>query len=98
VGRKGKECEYDVVMVNGTHVGIVEVKYKVHLNDLDQVHVQLERFRRDCPQFKHYALYGGIAALSVLNGVSKAAKAQGLFVLQRKGEVLQVQTDGMRGF
>jgi hypothetical protein len=28
VGRKGKQSEYDIVMVNGATVGIVEVKYK----------------------------------------------------------------------
>jgi hypothetical protein len=98
VGRKGKQSEYDVVLVNGASVGIVEVKYKAHMNDLEQVHEQIKRFRRDCPQFKDYALYGGIAGLSVPSDVSKAAKAQGLFVLKRKGEALEAQTEGMRGF
>jgi hypothetical protein len=98
VGRKGKQSEYDVVLVNGASVGIVEVKYKAHLNDLAQVHEQVKRFRRDCPEFKSYAIYGGIAGLSVPKDVSEAAKAQGLFVLKRKGEALQVQTEGMRGF
>jgi hypothetical protein len=98
VGRKGKQSEYDVVMVNGASVGIVEVKYKAHLNDLEQVHAQMKRFRKDCPQYKDYALYGGIAGLSVPSDVSEAAKMQGLFVLKRKGEALQVQTEGMRGF
>jgi hypothetical protein len=98
VGRKGKQSEYDVVMVNGTSVSLIEVKYKAHINDLEQVHEQLKRFRLDCPQFKDYALYGGIAGLSVPNDVSKAAKAQGLFVLKRKGEALEAQIEGMRGF
>jgi hypothetical protein len=98
VGRKGKQSEYDVVLVNGSSVGVIEVKYKAHMNDLEQVHAQLKRFRRDCPQFKGYALYGGIAGLSVPNDVSKAAKEQGLFVLKRKGELLETQTEGMRGF
>jgi hypothetical protein len=98
VGRKGKQSEYDIVMVNGANVGIVEVKYKAHINDLEQVHAQIARFKRDCPEFKHYVIYGGIAALSVPKDVSKAAKAQGLFVLKRKGEQLNIQTDGMKGF
>jgi hypothetical protein len=98
VGRKGKQSEYDVVMVNGASVGIVEIKYKAHLNDLQQVHEQVKRFKRDCPEFKGYAIYGGIAGLSVPNDVSKAAKEQGLFVLKRKGEHLEAQTEGMRGF
>ncbi|MEY3996220.1 MAG: hypothetical protein RL344_563, partial [Pseudomonadota bacterium] len=71
VGRKGKQSEYDIVMVNGASVGIVEVKYKAHMNDLEQVHAQIARFKRDCPEFKHYVIYGGIAALSVPKDVSK---------------------------
>jgi hypothetical protein len=34
--RRGKtEEEYDIIMTNGDAVGIVEVKYKAHENDLD---------------------------------------------------------------
>jgi hypothetical protein len=98
VGRKGKESEFDVVLVNGNSVALIEVKYKAHVNDLAQVHEQIKRFRRDCTQYKDYALYGGIAGLSVPNEVSKAAKAQGLFVLKRKGELLETQAEGMTAF
>jgi hypothetical protein len=98
VGRKGKESEFDVVLVNGSSVALIEVKYKAHVNDLAQVHEQIKRFRRDCTQYKDYALYGGIAGLSVPNEVSKAAKAQGLFVLKRKGELLETQAEGMTAF
>jgi hypothetical protein len=98
VGRKGKQSEYDVVMVNGASVGIVEIKYKARLHDLEQVHEQVKRFRRNCPEFKGYAIYGGIAGLSLPKDVSKAAKEQGLFVLKRKGELLETQPEGMRGF
>ena len=98
VGRKGKQNEYDVVLVNGASVGIVEVKYKAHVNDLEQVHAKVQRFRTDCPEFKDFAIYGGIAGLSVPHAVSEAAKVQGLFVLTRKGVALDVQTEGMREF
>ena len=97
-GRKGKQSEYDIVMVNGTSVGIVEVKYKAHINDLEKVHTKIKRFKCDCPEFKDHTIYGGIAALSVPSDVIKAAEAQGLFVLQQKGEHLLVQTEGMKAF
>jgi hypothetical protein len=97
-GCKGKQREYDIVLVNSVSVGIVEVKYKAHINDLEQVHAQIARFKRDCPEFKHYVIYGGIAALSIPSSVIKAAIAQGLFVLQQKGEHLLVQTEGMKAF
>ncbi len=98
VGCKGKQSEYDIVLVNGASVGIVEVKYKAHEKDLEQVRIKIKRFKRDCPQFEGYTIYGGIAALSVPSVVIKAAIEQGLFVLQQKGEHLLVQTEGMKPF
>ncbi len=95
-GRKGKQQEYDVVLVNGNSVAVVEVKYKAHVNDLPQVHAQVARFKEDCPEFKTYAIYGGIAGLSMPDEVAKAALAQGLFVLSREGRSLTVQAQGMR--
>jgi hypothetical protein len=84
VGRKGRESEFDVVMINGNSAAIVEVKYKAHVNDLEHVHKQIKRLRTECPEYKNYALYGGIAGLSVPNDVSKAAKAQGCLCLNAK--------------
>jgi hypothetical protein len=94
--RKGETSEFDVVLVNGNSVAVVEVKYKAHLNDLEQVQTQLKRFRVACPEFKNYALYGGIAALSMPKAVAHEALAQGLFVLSREGQTLMVQDKGMR--
>ncbi len=93
---KGEKSEFDVVLVNGNSVAVVEVKYKAHLNDLEQVQAQLKRFRVACPEFKNYALYGGIAALSMPEAVAEEALAQGLFVLSREGRSLHVQDKAMR--
>lgn len=41
--------EYDLVMTNGDAIGIVEVKYKAHANDLDKLDRKMKHFKKLFP-------------------------------------------------
>ena len=97
-GKPGHQAQFDVVMHNGSSMAIVEVKYKAHTNDIEQVERQLERYRDIFPEYKDYKLFGGIAAFSMPDDVVSAAQEKGLFVLKRKGELLETEAEGMRAF
>ena len=81
--------EYDVVMTNGEAVGIIEVKYKAHQNDLDKLEHKMRNFKTLFPWVKDYKVYGALAAFHVNEVAKKEALERGFFVLQRKGDVLQ---------
>jgi hypothetical protein len=98
VSTKKKQAEFDIVMLNGSSVAVIEVKYKVHPADLEKAEKTLKRYREFYPEHKSYALYGGIAGFSVPPDVVKAAKEKGLIVLKRKGDVLTADAKGMRTF
>ena len=83
--------EYDLVMTNGDAIGIVEVKYKVHENDLSKLDRKMRNFKTLFPVYQNYKLYGAIASFHINDDAKKEALERGFFVLQRKGEV--VQTD-----
>ena len=83
--------EYDLVMTNGDAIGIVEVKYKVHENDLSKLDRKMRNFKTLFPVYENYKLYGAIASFHINDDAKKDALERGFFVLQRKGEV--VQTD-----
>jgi hypothetical protein len=90
--RRGKlQEEYDIVMTNGDAIGIVEVKYKVHENDLSKLERKMRNFKTLFPVYQNYKLYGAIASFHINDDTKKDALERGFFVLQRKGEV--VQTD-----
>jgi hypothetical protein len=97
-GKPGHQAEFDVVMHNGASMAIVEIKYKAHLNDIEQIERQLERYRDIFPEYKDYKLFGGIAGLSMPDDVASAARDKGLFVLKRKGELLETEAAGMKAF
>ena len=83
--------EYDIVMTNGDAIGIVEVKYKAHENDLGKLERKMGNFKTLFPVYQNYKLYGAIASFHINDDAKKDALERGFFVLQRKGEV--VQTD-----
>jgi hypothetical protein len=95
---KTKQGEFDIVMVNGSSVAVIEVKYKVHPSDIEKTTKNLKRYREFYPEHKNYKLYGGIAGFSVPADAAQAAKAQGLFVLKRVGQVLKTDAKEMRAF
>jgi hypothetical protein len=93
---KGAHNEFDIVLVNGRSVALIEVKHKAHRNDLNQVAAQVERYRRWRPEHRDYDIYCGLAAFSVPQDVRDEALEKGLFVLQRNGGVFQADAQGMR--
>ena len=98
ISKKNKQGEFDIVLVNGSSVDVIEVKYKVHPSDIEKATKNLKRYRDFFPEHKNYDLYGGIAGFSVPPDAVKAAKEQGLFVLKRVGEVLKTDAKEMRAF
>jgi hypothetical protein len=80
-------AEYDILLVNGESVAIVEVKYKAHLNDLDQLPIKIKQLK-NLPQYKNYKVYAGIATFYATDELIQKAQEKGYFILQRKGDVI----------
>ena len=80
--------EYDIVMTNGESIGIVEVKYKAHENDLKQLERKMRNFKKLFPIYENYKLYGAIASFNFYDKAKQEALNQGFFVLQRSGNVI----------
>jgi Sec-independent protein translocase protein TatA len=97
VGFKTKKIndEFDILLVNGESVAIIEVKYKVHLNDLNKLPKKIQNLKNS-PQYKNYKIYAGIAGFYVPNEVLTIAKGEGYFVLQRKGNIIKSFTENMK--
>jgi hypothetical protein len=91
--RRGKtEEEYDIIMTNGDAVGIVEVKYKAHENDLDKLDRKMHNFKKLYPIYQHYKQYGAIATFTINDDAKKEALRRGYFVLQRTGDVMHTES------
>jgi len=87
--------EFDILLVNGDSVAIVEVKYKVHPNDLNLLPKKIEHLKQ-MPQYQHYRVYAGLAGFYVPGNVIEEAQKRGYFILQRKGDIIVSHIDHLR--
>jgi len=87
---QGLQEEYDLILYNGAEVFILEVKYRLHPKDIERlVKRKGPNFSILFPQYRNYRQHLGLATFSVEPEVLQEALAQGITVLQRRGEVFE---------
>ena len=86
----GVEDEFDLLLINGAAVFVVEVKYKAHEKDLRRLlDVKAVNFRRLFPQYADREQRFVLAAFHIHDELKRAALEQGVTVLQRKGDLIE---------
>ncbi|MFQ5651409.1 MAG: DUF3782 domain-containing protein, partial [bacterium] len=89
----GETMEVDVVGVGPECVVVIEVKHRLKRWDVENILEKLPRFFAFFPTLKRPTLYGGVAGMSIEEGVDRFAYKQGLFVLAPSGDNMQVIND-----
>jgi hypothetical protein len=96
---KKLEDEFDIVMFNGNSVGIIEVKHKVHPNDIEVLKSKkLRNFKLLFPDYADSKFILGVASMSIPADTAKLAKAEGMVVLRQKGDLLEVDEDAIKWY
>ncbi len=95
--KDGVKDEFDIFLTNGDSVAIIEVKYKAHENDVEKIKdKKISNFRKLFPIYKDYKVYAGIAGFHINDDVVKKAEEYGFFVLKRKGDLVEFDTEFMK--
>ena len=93
----GKNIELDALLINGDSVAIMEVKKKLHLNDVVKVRDNLiGRFRYLFPEHQAKRLLALVAGESINADAKDQALEAGFVVLSFKASELQMQTQQAR--
>jgi hypothetical protein len=89
--RKNKiEDEYDILLVNGKDIAIIETKYKAHSNDVERlVNKKYSNFKKLYPEYGNYNHHLGLASFNMNDDVKKMAAENNVILLQRKGELIE---------
>ena len=83
--------EYDIVLYNGEYMIVIEVKYKLHPDDVeDFLNRKLPAFKPLFPEYADKKLIGAVAAMSVPTDSYELAEKNGLLVLTQSGENISV--------
>jgi predicted RNase H-like nuclease (RuvC/YqgF family) len=97
--RSGKDAEFDIVMMNGDKVAIIEVKYCAHPEDFRiLVEKKVSEFRGWFPAYSKHAVYLGIASLSFNDDVLKESEILGVGVLRQIGDALEMSDRELKAF
>ena len=95
--RGGKNIELDALLINGDSVAIMEVKKKLHLNDVVKVRDNLiGRFRDLFPEHQAKRLLVLVAGESINADAEAQALEAGFVVLSFKARELHMQTQQAR--
>lgn len=83
--------EYDIVLYNGEYMIVIEVKYKLHPDDVeDFLNRKLPAFKPLFPEYADQKLIGAVAGMSVPADSYETAERNGLLVLTQSGENISV--------
>ena len=89
--QNGLEDEFDILMVNGKDVFIIEVKYKAHEEDLRRlIEKKAVNFKKLFPVYRGYNHHLGLATFHIYDELKDQALSAGVTVLQRRGDVITV--------
>ena len=95
---KNYKDEYDIVMLNGTSVAIVETKFKGHENDLPKIFSKAETFRINFPYFKKHKIYLGLGSMSFYPELENECIKNGIAVVKQVGDSVVINYDHLKVF
>ena len=85
---KGLECddEYDILLINGKSLGIIEVKFKAHENDIEKILRKSVTFRENFPKYANHKIYLGLASMSFYPELEAACIENGIAIIKQVGD------------
>ncbi|MCL2845361.1 MAG: hypothetical protein FWE23_07930 [Chitinivibrionia bacterium] len=95
---QGKEsCEFDIFLVNGQSVAIIEAKNRIHPNAVEDVAVRkVAQFRKYFPEYKDYKLRLGIAGFSFDDYVAEEARKYGVGIIRQVGDAIELDDKNLK--
>jgi hypothetical protein len=86
---KGETQEIDILLENGSSIGIVEVKNRVSQKSIDQLDKIMDRFDYFHPLHKDYKIIGAIAGKIFPKHLQEQTLSKGYSVIMQQGEHIE---------
>jgi ribosomal protein L31 len=98
---KGKkdEIEFDIALVNGESVALIEVKNRIHPDFVKILaEERVEKFREFFHEFDNYDVYLGIAGFSFSDEVLDRASSYGIGIIKQVGEGVEIKANNLKAY
>ena len=94
----GFKDEYDIVLLNGQSVCVVEVKYKADSADFAKLLRKPVTFRENYPKYKNHKVYVALAGMSFSPITEKACQDNGIAIMKQVGDTIAVYDKNLKAF
>jgi len=89
--------EYDVVMINGTMLAIIETKYKVREKDVSKlIDKKVGDFKILFPEYSNHKILLGIGGMSFEDNAEQEANDNGIGIIKIVGDTVEFYTEGIK--
>jgi rRNA-processing protein FCF1 len=93
------EAEFDILLLNGKSVAIIEVKYRANDNiTLKKLISRIAPFKALFPDYKNHNIYLGVAAMSFDKHLAKRLHNAGIVTIHQEGKKVVVCDQEMKVF
>jgi len=90
--------EYDILLINGKSVGIIEVKFKAHKDHIPKVLNKVVTFRENFPYYASHQVYLGLATLTFDKDVERECIDRGIAVIKQVGDAVVINDEHLKVF
>ena len=88
--------EYDIVLINGTYIGIIEVKYKGRLDDIPKVISKAQTFRVNYPKYQNHRIYLALATMIFNQRLEDECKKKGIAIVKQVGDTVVMNEENLK--
>ena len=96
--KSGAKDEYDILLLNGKSIGIIETKYKAHENDIPKIVKKAETFRINFPEYAGHQVYLGLATMAFYPELEQLCISEGIAIIKQAGDTVVVNDEHLKVF
>jgi hypothetical protein len=96
-GLKTKD-KFDIVMINGHTIGLIEVKFAAHESDLPKVMKKADTFRLNFSNYRKHKIYLGLASLTFYPSVEEECIKNGIAIIKQAGDTVVINDQHLRAY
>jgi len=90
--------EYDILLINGQYIGIVEIKYKAHENDIPKILKKAETFRANFTDYKDQKVYLGLATMAFYPDLENECIKNGIAIIKQVGDTVVIYDEHLKKY
>ena len=97
---KGPETddEYDILLINGKYIGIIEVKFKAHTDHIPKILKKAETLKINFPKYANHKIYLALATLALCEEVEEECIKQGIAIIKQVGDTIVIYDKHLKTF